>query len=220
MQQAFAKFRPLILFLVVNLIILTGCALGQEAGVEVSKTNSRESFLREFRRIGLNTAPEDAAFLRILVEASRARNGLEIGSANGYGAMHMGIGFERNGGTLQTIDIDPGMVAECRSNVAKVQLTRTVECLEGDALELIPTLDGPFDFVFIDAVKTDYLRYFRAVEGKLTTRAVIVADNAILYASSMRDFLDEMEWNPNYEIVVIQATDSKRDGMAVIYKLR
>lgn len=216
-RRASDSFVHLFLF---SLVFLTGCAFGQGGGAKVSLAESRESFLKEFRRIGLNTAPEDAAFLRIMVEASQARNGLEIGSANGYGAMHMGIGFERNRGTLRTIDIDPGMVAECRSNVAKVGLTATVECLEGDALELIPTLAGPFDFVFIDALKTDYLRYFKAVEGKLTERAVIVADNAILYASSMRDFLDEMERHPDYEMVVIQATDSKRDGMAVIYKLR
>ncbi|MEW6238675.1 MAG: O-methyltransferase [Candidatus Omnitrophota bacterium] len=180
----------------------------------------RENFLKNFKRIGLNTAYNDAQFLRIMVESSSAKRGLEIGSCNGYGAMFMGMGFERNGGQLVTLEIDPKFVKECRENLKKTGLEKTVECVEGDALKTIPELQGEFDFVFIDAQKQDYYKYFKAVSPKLKAGAVIVADNVIQYAEAMKDFLDAMKNDPAYDTVIIQTTQEKRDGMSVTYKRR
>lgn len=180
----------------------------------------RENFIEEFQRIGLNTAPGDAMFLRIMVESSGAKNGVEVGTATGYGAMVMGLGFERNGGHLTTIDIDPKMVATARKNLEAMQLQKTVSVVEGDALKVLPSLEGEYDFIFIDALKSDYLKYFKAIEPKLKPGAVIVADNVIKSANAMRDFLDLMEDDPNYQMVIIRASELKHDGMAVIYKLK
>ena len=180
----------------------------------------RERFLARFRRSPLNTTPEDALLLRILVQARHARRGIEVGSASGYGALHMGIAFERTGGHLYTIEIDPRMVKVCRANIAKMGLEKTVTCVEGDALEVLPKLEGQFDFLFIDALKRDYLKYFNAVKAKLRPGAVIVADNTIRSAGAMRDFLDFMKNSPDYEMVTIRASDEKRDGMSICYKIR
>ncbi len=178
----------------------------------------RENFLENFERHGLNTAYSDAKFLRIMVESSGAKRGVEVGSCNGYGAMFMGMGFEKNEGKLYTIEILPRFVKECRENIEKVGLEDSVECIEGDALEVMPELEGTFDFLFIDAVKSDYFKYFKIMEPKLEKGAVIVADNTIQYADAMKDFLDYMRENPDYDMVNIQTTQEKRDGMAVIHK--
>jgi predicted O-methyltransferase YrrM len=196
---------------------VSGLAVAQEA-TERPLDAFREDLLRNFDRIGLNSPYEDALFLRILIQSMEAWQGLEIGSANGYGAIHMGIGFERNGGSLMTIDVDPGMVRQCRDNVARAKLDAVVTCLEGDALEVIPTLEGGFDFVFIDAGKQDYLRYLKAVEPKLAPGAVVVAHNAIAYAAAMRDYLEYVNTDAQYETVVMRTND--QDGMAVSYRKR
>lgn len=180
----------------------------------------RENFIKNFQRTGLNTTPGDAAFLRIILESSNAQRGIEVGSASGYGAINMGMGFERTGGHLITIDIDPGMVRQSRENVKKMGLEKTVTVVEGDALEVIPNLEGKFDFIFIDAVKQDYFKYFKAAQPLLKPGAVIVADNVIRFADQMRDFLDAMENDPDYDMVIIKCSEEKRDGMAVIYKVR
>lgn len=180
----------------------------------------RADFVKDFKRIGLNTAPGDAAFLRIMVESCRAQRGVEIGTATGYGAMLMGLGFERTGGQLITVDIDPKMVAAARENLQKMQLDKVVTVVEGDALQVIPKLEGEFDFAFIDAVKQDYLKYFQGLEPKLKPGALIIADNVIQSAGQMRDFLEYVQNSPNYHTTIIRASELKSDGMAVIYKVK
>jgi caffeoyl-CoA O-methyltransferase len=179
----------------------------------------RNRFIKSFQRIEMNTTPGDATLIRILIESSKAKRGLEIGTATGYGAILMGLGFERNGGKLVSVDPDPQMVKTARKNIAKVKLHETVSFIEGDALDVIPALKGKFDFVFIDAIKEDYLKYLRAIEPKLKPGSVIVADNVIQFAKRMGDFLDYVLNDPNYRTVIIRASGEKADGMAVSYRL-
>lgn len=180
----------------------------------------RKDFVASFKRINLNTTPGDAAFLRIMVEITGAKKGVEVGTATGYGALLMGQGFERNGGHLTSIDIDPKMVATARENLAKMKLEKTVTVVEGDALKVLAAIEGPLDFAFIDAVKSDYLKYFKLLEPKLKPGAVVVADNVIKSAKQMQDFLDAVGNDPNYRMTIIRASEEKGDGMAVIYKLK
>ncbi len=180
----------------------------------------REELIQNFRHSSLNTTIGDAMMLRILVESTRAKRGVEVGSANGFGAINMGIAFERTGGHLYTLEIDPQRVKECRENLKKVGLENTVTCIEGDALKTLPTLEGEFDFVFIDALKQDYLKYFKLIEPKLKPGAVIVGDNVIRHARAMKDFLRFMQESPNYDTVIIRASMEKNDGMSVSYKIK
>jgi len=180
----------------------------------------RTDFIQNFQRIEFNATPGDARLLRILIESSKLKNGLEIGVATGYGAIVMGLGFEQNGGHLTSVDSDGEMVKTARANIRKMRLQEVVTVVKGVALKTIPQLDGPFDFVFIDAAKEEYLGYLRAVEPKLKARAVIVADNVIQCADRMPDFLEAVQNDPRYQTVIIRASEEKGDGMMVIYKPR
>jgi len=180
----------------------------------------REEFIKNFQRSWLNTTIGDAMMLRILVESTNAKRGVEVGSANGFGAINMGVAFERTGGHLYTLEIDPRMAKQCRENLKKVGLEDTVTCIEGDALKTLPALEGEFDFVFIDAVKRDYLKYLKLIEPKLKSGAVIVADNVIRSARAMEDFLDYIQNSPDYDTVIIRASMEKKDGLSVSYKIR
>ncbi|HOK45354.1 MAG TPA: class I SAM-dependent methyltransferase [Bryobacteraceae bacterium] len=180
----------------------------------------RKEFLEKFRRTSLNTTPGDAMMLRILAESSGAKRGIEVGAASGFGAINLGIAFERTGGHLYSMEIDPRRAREARENLAKVGLEKTVTVLEGDALELLPAFDGEVDFLFIDANKSDYLRYLKAIEPKLKKGAVVVADNTIVHAQAMADYLEYVQTSPNYDTVTIRASMEKNDGMTVSYKIR
>ncbi|MGB9601942.1 MAG: O-methyltransferase [Limisphaerales bacterium] len=209
-----------IISIVCGVIFLAQCVNGFSAESGAISEEAREEFIKNFKRIGLNTTPGDAMMLRILVQASKAKRGVEVGTATGYGAINMGVGFERNGGHLYTIDIDPQMVKAARENIKKAGLENTVTVIEGDAIKVLPTLEGEFDFVFIDALKRDYLKYFQAISPKLKKGAIVVADNVIRSADEMRDFLEFMEKNKDYEKVIIRASMEKNDGMGIYLKVR
>ena len=213
------RFGVLIVVLCVALAGLSAL-IAQPAGQSKKSDEFRRQFVKDFQRTSLNTTVGDAMMLRILVESMNARRGIEVGSASGFGAINMGIAFERTGGHLYTLEISPRMVKQCRENLQKVGLEKTVTCIEGDALKTLPTLQGSFDFVFIDAVKRDYLKYLKLVEPKLKPGAVIVADNVIRSAGAMQDFLDYIQNSPDYDTVIIRASMEKKDGMSISYKIR
>lgn len=181
---------------------------------------SRRALLASLDHNGLNTTAGDAMMLRILVESRSAQRGIEVGVAHGFGAINMGIGFERTGGHLYSLEIDPARCRTIRENVAKAGLEDTVTVVEGDALKTLPTLTGEYDFLFLDALKSDYLKYLKLIEPKLKRGAVVVADNVIVSARAMADFLAYVQTNPNYETVTIRASMDKGDGMTISYKIR
>lgn len=213
------RYRLLILVLCA---VLVGSKVLLVYSGQQNKTSDefRKQFIENFRRTSLNTTEGDAMMLRILVESMKAKRGIEVGAATGFGAINMGIAFERNGGHLYTLEIDPGMVKATRDNLKKVGLEKTVTCIEGDALKTLPTLKGKYDFVFIDALKRDYFNYFKLIEPKLKTGAVIVGDNVIRSAGAMKDFLDYIQQSPDYDTVIIRASMEKEDGMSISYKVR
>jgi predicted O-methyltransferase YrrM len=213
------RFTVLIAILCIGLAGF-GALIAKPAGQDKTGNEFREQFVKNFQRISLNTTAGDAMMLRILVESMNAKRGIEVGSATGYGAVNMGIAFERTGGHLYTLEISPDMVKQCRDNIKKVGLEKTVTCIEGDALKTLPTLEGKFDFVFLDALKRDYLKYLKIVESKLSPGAVIVGDNVIRSARAMEDFLDYVQKSPNYDTVIIRASMEKGDGMSISYKIK
>jgi predicted O-methyltransferase YrrM len=180
----------------------------------------RAQFLKDFPKNSLSTTPGDAMLLRILIESRGAKRGVEVGSFQGFGAINMGIAFERTGGRLDTLEIDPDAVKVCRENLAKCGLEKSVTCVEGDALKVIPDLKGEVDFAFIDAKKDDYFKYFKALEPKMKPGAVLVADNVIQSANAMKDFLDYMRSSPDWDMVILRASLDKNDGMLVAYKVK
>jgi predicted O-methyltransferase YrrM len=203
-----------------SLVVLFAALCVYAADQNNKSPEFRKQFIDSFKRTILNTTPGDAMMLRILVESSGAKRGVEVGSASGFGAINMGIAFERTGGHLWTHDISPAAVKETRENLAKVGLENIVTVVEGDALKTLPNIEGPVDFVFIDALKQDYLKYLKILEPKLKAGAVIVADNVIQSARQMKDFLDYVQTSPDYDTVTIRASLEKNDGMTVSYKIR
>ena len=166
-------------------------AFGQ--GAAGATPESRKAFLEKFPWTEMCTTPEDAMMLRILVESRGAKRGVEVGGNVGYGAINMGIAFERTGGRLYSVEIDPGNVRTARKNLESVGLAGSVTVIEGDALKVLPTLDGGIDFVFLDALKPDYMKYFKSLEPKLVRGATVAADNVIVSARQMADFLSYVQ---------------------------
>lgn len=162
-----------------------------------------------------NVPPSDGRFLRLLAASSGARRALEIGSSNGLSAIWIGLGLKETGGRLITIEIDHDKAQQAKENVRKVGMEGIIEVIEGDAFKVIPKLEGTFDFIFLDAWKEDYKRFFDIFYPKVEKGGVIAAHNAVLMANYMQDYLDAVNNDPDL-LTVIAQTGS--DGFAVSYK--
>lgn len=124
------------------------------------------------------TGPLEGQYLQMLVFALRAKLVLEIGTFSGYGTLSMAAGLAP-GGKVITCDVDPKAVEVAKRHAASSPYGDRVEFRLGPALDTIAQLEGPFDFVFIDADKTNYLNYYEAVVPKLAAGGLIAADNVL-----------------------------------------
>ena len=122
--------------------------------------------------------PEVAQLIRVLVRARKPRHLLEVGTNIGYSVIAMGRELDADA-TLETIEIERGTLARAKSFVVDAELTCKVVFHEGAALAVIPKLAGPFDFVFIDCVKTEYQQYLDALLPKIERGGIIVCDNLL-----------------------------------------
>jgi len=151
-------------------------------------------------RPGMMNVPRvDGEFLHDFILEHNYQRVLEIGASNGYSALWMGMALRRAGGQLITLEIDARRAALARQNFQKTGLDAVIELREGDALKIIPDLDGPFDLVFIDAWKEDYIRYLEMVLPKVRPGGAIVAHNVLSHAREMQDFLEAVQNHPELE---------------------
>jgi predicted O-methyltransferase YrrM len=120
---------------------------------------------------------------------------LEVGTAIGYSTLHMAQELEN--GRVVTLERDPERAAQARDYLERAGVAERVEMVEGDALETLPGLDGPFDLLFVDASKGEYARYIELARPKLSERALMVVDNLLMSGEVALPEGAETRWNPH-----------------------
>ena len=165
----------------------------------------------------LAVSEEDGRFLRVMVAASGAKRALEIGAADGYSAIWIGLGLRQTGGRLTTIEYDPGRARGATDNIRRAGLADIVTVVSGDAFQQIPKIPGTVDFVFLDAWKRDYKRFFDLVMPRLEPRGLFLAHNVVNKQTEMRSFLDAIHSDPRLLTSIVKPGD---EGMSVTVKIR
>lgn len=158
---------------------------------------------------------EKGSVLERLVKKMQPKLVLEVGTLVGYSTILMAKHLKN--GKIITIELIKKNHEAAKVNIERAGLSKKVRLLQGDALGIIPTLEGPFDFMFIDAEKGEYLKYLKAAEPKLTKHAIIVADNAKLLANKMADYLDYVRKGGGYKS---ELHDFGFDGVEVSRKIK
>ncbi|HYL06538.1 MAG TPA: O-methyltransferase [Thermoanaerobaculia bacterium] len=167
--------------------------------------------------------PEVARLLSILARATGARLMLEIGTAIGYVTLCLARAVPQ--ARVVSIDNDPRRLASARAYLERAAVAGRVELVEGAALEVLPRLEGPFDLVYVDAVKTEYRRYLDLVLPHLRVGGLVVVDNLLWggevaeppavaagekeepQAAALRAFNGYLMMHPQLESVVIPLGD-------------
>lgn len=131
---------------------------------------------------------------------------LEIGTNVGYSTILMGKELPPRA-RITTIEINPDYAEQAKENIKRANLEPSIEVLVGDALEIIPTLKDEYDFVFIDATKTQYYDYLKALEPNLFRGSMIVADNVGRREELVKDYLKHVRESGLYTSRLILVGD-------------
>jgi caffeoyl-CoA O-methyltransferase len=172
--------------------------------------------------------PEVGRLLAILARSLGARRILEIGTAIGYGTLCLARGAPE----ARVVSIDPSAerLAAARRYLEQAGVAGRVELIEGTALDVLHRLAGPFDLIYLDAVKTEYRRYLDQALPSLRTGGLVVCDNLLWSGrvaaeeeeeedadtEALRSFNGYLMMHPQLQAVVLPVGD----GLGIATKLK
>ena len=172
------------------------------------------------------SGPVQGRFLQFLCQLMHPKKVLEIGTFTGFATICMARGMASDG-LLTTIEANEEYEGIIRKYLAKAAVADRVRLIIGDAKEVIPTLEGGFDLVFIDADKISYPSYYDLVIEKLNPGGVVLADNVLWEGKvlnvgtkerdtkAIQAFNDKVQNDPRVENVLLPL----RDGLMMVRKL-
>jgi|SRR3990172_3441836 len=156
--------------------------------------------------------PVKGRIIARVIEKHRPKRILEIGTLYGYSAILMAALLPVEG-KIVTIETDRGNAEFARKNILDAGLKDRIEVMEGDAMEILHSLPGKFDLLFIDARKEEYLGYLKLAEKNLENDSVVIADNVKLFADEMKDYLSYVRGSDRYESTTIDVPPEFSDGV-------
>jgi caffeoyl-CoA O-methyltransferase len=177
------------------------------------------------------TAPQmmvgrlEGRFLGTLVRSLRARRVLELGTFTGYSSISMALALPA-GGRIVTCDVNEETTAIARRYAEEAGVADRIDYRLGPALETVAGLDGPFDLVFIDADKPNYVNYYDATMPLLADGGLMVVDNTLWSGQvadpddqdentqAIRALNDRVLEDPRVENVLLTV----RDGMNLVWR--
>ncbi len=171
---------------------------------------------------------ETLKMLSLLLSMQKPARILEIGTAIGYSAIAFADAAPE--AAIVSIEREEAMYYRAKENVERAGLAGRITLLLGDANEILPTLTEPFDFIFMDAAKAQYQKFFEHCKPLLKNEGLLCSDDVhylgMLYdkekyhrrmvtiVKRMRAYLDELQNTPGYQTVVL----SIGDGLAITRK--
>lgn len=188
---------------------------------------------REAEEMNVPIIPhETARFLSFLLSVKRPKNVLEIGTAVAFSAGLI-TRYLAEGGHVTTIDRFEVMLKDARKNIERMDLKDKITILEGDAADILPTLKGPYDVVFLDAAKGQYNQFLPHILRLLPVGGILIADDVLqggdiarsrfsverrqrTIHKRMRNFLWDISHNDALETSIVPIGD----GLALCHKIK
>ena len=131
---------------------------------------------------------ETVAYFRFLMETIQPKNILEIGTAIGFSALLMAQ--HAPNAKIKTIDRNPEMISFAKENFAKFDSRKQITLLEGDAVDILSTLTGTYDFVFMDSAKSKYIVFLPEILKHLEVGGVVVLDDVFQGGDIAKDIME------------------------------
>jgi len=167
----------------------------------------------------MNISETDGEILYDIIIKNNYKKALEIGTSTGHSGIWIAWALSKTGGKLITVEINEWRYKQALANFKEAGLSDYIDARLADAHELVPKLEGPFDFVFSDADKDWYKNYLIAVLPKLEVGGCFTAHNVSgrrgRRMGGIGEFVDYLESLPNMETTYEQASWA---GISVSYK--
>lgn len=179
-----------------------------------------EAFLKILKKHGLendipNVSIENAIFLREIIKRKKVKSLLEIGTANWFSSINFAFEMREIDWKITTIDFSKKSYDEANENFKQAWVSDMITSLFGNALDILPTLTWPYDFIFIDGMKRRTVDFLELTYDKLSSEGTIVIDDVIKFKTKMVWLYEYLEKNKiAYEIIQIDSDD----GILIIEK--
>ena len=163
-----------------------------------------------------NVSRTTGLLLNTLIKACGIKSALEIGTSNGYSGLWISKALRTTGGKLTTIEYFDKRQSIAIENFKKCGVADIVRTLQGSAIKVLAALssDEKFDFVFIDANKSEYIDYFKLVKPHLTAKAIIAADNITTHPEKVQPFIDAVNADNDFQYTILDIPG----GLLIAYK--
>ena len=183
----------------------------------------REKTQRRMESPQMIVGPLEGAFLKMMAQLVQAKRVLEIGMFTGYSALCFAEALPADG-TVLTCEIDEESASLARQYFARSPIGKKIEVRMGPALETMRYLKGPFDLIFIDADKINYVNYYRRALDLVSPSGVILVDNVLWDGDVLKQPAPDERTAAIQELNRVVATDPRvtavlvtvRDGVLVI----
>jgi len=169
--------------LIVAGLVMAGVALSQRQVPPLAKTDAEKRILAVLDDIVkshhtyLSVPMQDGRALRLLTEASGAKNVVEIGTSTGYSGLWFCLALQSTGGHLTTFELDHQRASMARGHFREAGVDGLVTIVEGDAHQNVAKVKGPVDVAFLDADKDGYIDYLQKVLPLVRPGGLILAHN-------------------------------------------
>lgn len=183
--------------------------------------------LKEIEAIGQRSfipsiGPVKGRILAEIVRKTRPTRVLEVGALYGYSAILIAKNSPAEA-EIMSVEKNPEHVRIALENIKRANMEDRIRVLKGDGRTELGKLSGSFDLVFLDAEKTQYLAYLKAVEKNLHKGSVIIADNVGIFKDQMEDYLEYVRREGNYKSrtveTLLEFSDSTKDAMEISERL-
>lgn len=161
-----------------------------------------------------NISRQSANFLNMLVKISGAKNVVEVGTSNGYSGIWLANAVKATGGHLTTIEYWEKRIVLAQDNFKKCSVEDLITIRQGDASEVLESINLDIDFAFIDANKSEYIKYFEIIDKKLKKGGIIAADNITSHPEKVLTFVEKIKSDKNYQVEILDLPA----GMLIGYK--
>jgi predicted O-methyltransferase YrrM len=170
---------PIALLLIAALVPVVATAQAQETTAQEALDRQVRDFLDNARwgRGNMNVPEVDGQKLYDLILENGYTRAVEVGTSTGHSTVWMAWALSKTGGRLLTIEIDERRHREALANLEEAGLTAYVDARLADAHVLVPELEGPFDFAFVDADKNWYVQYFEWLLPEIEVGGCFTAHN-------------------------------------------